>query len=301
MNPLDERARRSAQSLADKVDRAELRLMARGLPADGASVRPVLASRALAFGGAAAVIMMAIGLAVVQMSGEGAVVTESPPETATEIPATTTPPPQTAPETTPTASPTTAAPTTAAQEPGSDSTPPPLEITSPQQGEEVPSSAVTFQGMTEPGASVTRGRFSADVDAEGNWSIVLIVGEGTSNVTFTATDEAGNESQASVEVSYTPPDEEEKETPPVYEFTASATYGECAETPPYDVYHGTAAPGATVTISSEYGGGSTVANSEGRWEKQVFFPSAPYGVPFAVKVEDDSGQQKTFEFVSYAG
>jgi hypothetical protein len=84
------------------------------------------------------------------------------------------------------------------------------------------------------------------------------------------------------------------------EFTAHATYGSCESSPPFDVYWGTAKPGSTVSIISEYGSGSVRADNEGDWEVKVLFPEAPKGKAFVVKVKDEFGHKKTFEFVSHA-
>lgn len=88
-----------------------------------------------------------------------------------------------------------------------------------------------------------------------------------------------------------PVTEKPKETPPTTKppveevaFTALATYGSCAEPVPYDVYYGTANPGAKVKVQSEYGWGYTYADADGQWELRVEFPTAPVGTPFTVKV-----------------
>lgn len=199
-------------------------------------------------------------------------------------PSTTMPPPTTsAPELTTT----TAAP---------DTTPPLLVITAPEDGQVLDSKTVRFRGKTEPGAIVTAGKYVADVDDAGNWSIVLVLRVGGNRAAFTATDAAGNEATAGITVYYEEPKEEPP--PPDVAFTAHATYGSCSFDPPYDVYYGTTQPGARVTITSEYGGGQVDANAEGQWELKVFFPEAPYGVVFAVKVKDELGNSKIFEFVS---
>lgn len=179
-----------------------------------------------------------------------------------------------------------------------DTTPPALAITSPNDGERFDTKTIRFKGTTEPGASVTAGRYEADVDEEGNWSIVLVLFEGGNRALFRATDAAGNETTMRITVYYDKPIEE---PPPGVDFTAHATYGSCSFDPPYDVYYGTADPGTKVTITSEYGGGTVYANDDGHWEKKVFFPEAPTEVVFLVTVKDHTGQKKKFEFVSLVG
>jgi hypothetical protein len=197
---------------------------------------------------------------------------------------------------------TTEAPTTTL-----DTTAPGLTITSPEDDAHFEEKTVTFSGITEPGATVVAGgKWEAPVNAEGHWSIQLVLSAGANGASFVATDAAGNESTARITVHLDVPEEEPppEEPPPPEEgvaFTAFSTYGSCEETPPYDIYHGTADPGTTVTITSEYGSGSVSANGSGNWEKKVFFPEAPYGQTFVVTVKDHNGKKKQFEFVSWAG
>jgi hypothetical protein len=84
-------------------------------------------------------------------------------------------------------------------------------------------------------------------------------------------------------------------------FTANQKYGSCGEPEPYDIFFGTATPGATITVSSNYGSGSTVAGDKGGWDLKVFFTGASPGKPFVVTVSDSEGHVKKFEFVSYTG
>jgi hypothetical protein len=81
-------------------------------------------------------------------------------------------------------------------------------------------------------------------------------------------------------------------------FTASQQYGECSEATPFDVFHGTAAPGATIWVESPYGSGTTTATAKGAWELRVNFPEAPRGKTFEVVVESSGGGRKVFTFVA---
>jgi hypothetical protein len=182
-----------------------------------------------------------------------------------------------------------------------DTEPPYLEVTSPEDGAVFETKVIRFEGVTEPGASVTAGPYEADVAADGTWGIALVLSAGGNGATFTATDAAGNTATARVTVYYEPPAPPPEKEPPAVEFTAFATYGTCELDPPYDVYHGTAQPGAKITVTSAYGSGSTKADAEGHWEVKVFFPEAPYGEVFLVTVKDDKGNSKKLEFVSLAG
>ena len=82
--------------------------------------------------------------------------------------------------------------------------------------------------------------------------------------------------------------------------TANARYGSCELDPPYDVYSGTAAPGATITISSPWSDTvQTVAGGDGTWEITVFFPAAPENETFSVSFTDGS-QSTAVSFVHTA-
>lgn len=86
-----------------------------------------------------------------------------------------------------------------------------------------------------------------------------------------------------------------------FEWSANQTYGACAEDPPYDIFYGTAEPGTTVYVVSDFGEGVTTADEEGHWEIKVFFPDAPYNDTFAVVIEADGGHRKVFEFTRVEG
>lgn len=83
-----------------------------------------------------------------------------------------------------------------------DTTPPPLEITTPDDGATVTSSVVEFAGTSEPGAVVISGPFDADMEDDGDWSISLVVGSGYNGTVFTARDAAGNETSVRITVLY---------------------------------------------------------------------------------------------------
>lgn len=206
-----------------------------------------------------------------------------------------------------TEAPTTTTTTTAAPEPTTttteaDTTPPALTITSPENDEHFEVDVIEFRGTTEPGATVFAGRYQADVDAEGNWSIVLVLAPGANGAHFVATDAAGNETEARVTVYYDAPEPTTTTTTTTeapkeeIKFTAYNVYGVCDSNPPYDVYWGTAPPGTPITIVSDYGRGSTTANENGDWEVKVYFPEAPAEKEFTVTVKDDKGQKYYFGF-----
>lgn len=300
---LDIRARRAAANLQAAVANAELTSVPPGTTRPRRALitilRPVWVATLLLIGSA-------VGLALVLESSPP---TETPPPaTPTTVVTTTTLAPTTTQATTPT---TTAAvvpvapPTTEAP---ADTQPPPLEITYPAEGEEMTEKTITFAGTTEPGARVFAGRYEAEVDAAGNWEIVLILNEGSNVARFVARDAAGNETGASVTVYFTAPttttqpstpstDKGKEEESPKAEFTAHATFGSCSETPPYDVYYGTGEPGSLVHVVSEYGSGSVEVGGDGKWELEVVFTEAPPGEFFLVKAKDEYGRKVDFEFI----
>lgn len=185
-----------------------------------------------------------------------------------------------------------------------DTTPPPLAVTSPEEGEHFEVDVIEFKGTTEPGATVFAGQYEANVDADGNWSIVLILSPGANGARFVATDAAGNQTEARVTVYYDLPEPTTTTTTTTtteapkeeIKFTAYNVHGVSEQNPPFDVYWGTAPPGTTIYIESDYGSGSTSANDNGDWEVRVYFPEAPVDKEFTVKVKDDKGQKYLFGF-----
>ncbi len=90
------------------------------------------------------------------------------------------------------------------------------------------------------------------------------------------------------------------EEPASVSFTANQQFGSCGEELPYDVFWGTANPGSTVYIASDFGSGTTTANASGHWEIRVDFPNAPFNDAFNVVAEADGGR-KVFSFIRTGG
>jgi len=308
MNPLDERARHASMSVSHSVAAA-----APPVPFAAVVRRAVIAKVVnVAIAGAAAVAFIGLGAAFREPTPQ-VPVADTRPVTTTVAPTETVAPVRTPREDPPnvvalptttstsavpttTVEPTTTTTTTTTLPP--DTEPPIIVITFPESRQRFTEKNVTFEGTTEPGATVMAGDYAADVDREGHWQIRLVLSPGRNRATFTATDAAGNTAQASVVVFYDVVDEPPDDTA---EFTANAKFGSSEATPPYDVYFGRGEPGSTVTVSSEYGGGVTAVGDGGEWEIKVFFPEAPFGDGFLVSVADDLGRSKNFEFVSYSG
>lgn len=179
-----------------------------------------------------------------------------------------------------------------------DTDPPDLVILHPENGQHFEKREVAFEGKTEPGARVFAGKYEADVDAEGNWRIVLkLTHDGANTATIKASDEAGNEATASVKAYYDGPKEEEKpkDEPKEYDFSAKQKYGSCGENPPYDKWYGTGTPGTKIWIGNDWGSASTTIGKSGEWHLKVTFGDMPCGT-HQVVLETDDGDRKVYEF-----
>ena len=167
-----------------------------------------------------------------------------------------------------------------------DDTPPRLEILFPEAEQHFDEATIPFEGKTEPGARVFAGRYEADVDAEGNWRIVLILNPGGNLVTFKAKDAAGNAAEKSIKVFL------DQETDVV--FSAYQKWEVVDGYPAVNKYYGKARPGAKVWVGSTFGEGQTRANENGDWELRVEFNDAPCNETFGVVVEADGGHRREF-------
>ena len=194
-----------------------------------------------------------------------------------------------------------------------DTTPPGIEVLFPEDGAHTKNAVQVFEGVAEPEATVTRGKFRATRNGEG-WRLELVLSPGKNRVPFVATDAAGNQSKDWVTVYYDAPKEEpvEKEKPteetpkeePKHievDFTAHQKYGSCGEDIPYDVFHGTARPGTKIWIESAHGSATVMANEKGTWETTVKFKTSEPGVPFPVVIETSDGDRAEFTFVNTGG
>ena len=77
--------------------------------------------------------------------------------------------------------------------------------------------------------------------------------------------------------------------PPEIDFTANAAFDHTDAAVPYDEYWGKSTAGATITISSPYGGGQVTSNGEGTWGARIEFPGAPIGETFTVTITSSKG------------
>lgn len=185
--------------------------------------------------------------------------------------------------------------------PVADTTPPALILHSPAKGAHVDGEAVTVKGAAETGAKVWVHGEPVTTDAQGRFVRDVPLKPGRNLIVLKAMDAAGNKTIIDVAVYR---DVEEPKPDPVKTveslFDANQTYGTGDQTPAYDVFYGTAAPGALVKIKSEFGGGETYAGEDGSWSIKVFFLDAPVGKTFPVKAWSD-GAYEIFEFTRTGG
>jgi hypothetical protein len=191
-----------------------------------------------------------------------------------------------------------------------DTEPPAFAIVHPADGQTFTEKTVVFEGTVEPGARVFAGSYEAEVDGSGAWRMLLVLSPGAQTATLKAVDPAGNVTKASVKVilevektettevkAEKPKEEKPKEEAVGWTFTAAQAYGSCAENPPYDLFSGTAKPGDTILVASEFGSATTTVDASGHWDVRVEFPDAPVGKAFRVKVKDGYGNVAKFEFI----
>jgi hypothetical protein len=166
-----------------------------------------------------------------------------------------------------------------------DTTPPDIVILHPKDGQVFEDAKVAFEGKTEPGARVFAGEYEADVDAEGNWRIVLILSPGPNTATLYAKDAAGNKASASVKAILETPAKEAV-------FTANQKFG--ATSTGYEKFYGTGTPGTKITVSSNHGSAAAEVNKYGEWLVKLWFEAEP-GTVFVATVKDSFGHSKAFE------
>ena len=165
-----------------------------------------------------------------------------------------------------------------------DATPPPLEILFPETEQRFEDKVVAFEGTSEPGARVFGNAYEADVDAAGNWRVVLVLSPGGNRVTIKAKDAAGNVTEQAIKVYLDVPTEVDET------FTAHQKWEVVDGYPAKNKYYGTGTPGSTVWVASEFGSGSGKIASSGEWLFYVEFPGAPCNESFGVVVE--SGEHR---------
>ena len=146
-----------------------------------------------------------------------------------------------------------------------------------------------FTGTGAPGSVVRAesayGSAEAAVGSKGNWELKLRMYEvpvGTA-VGVRVTNSASDAVFEYTLVKQPPP------APPEIDFTANAAFDHTDAAVPYDEYWGKSTAGATITISSPYGGGQVTSNGEGKWGARIEFPGAPVGETFTVTITSSKG------------
>ena len=79
-----------------------------------------------------------------------------------------------------------------------DASPPPLQVTSPREGQKLSEEFMRVQGRTEPGAYVKVSGKDVAVDGSGNFSTTILLPEGSSRLTVEAVDRVGNRSEVRI-------------------------------------------------------------------------------------------------------
>lgn len=155
-----------------------------------------------------------------------------------------------------------------------------------------------YWGTAMPGAEIfvgsEFGSSHTEANGDGFWETKVIFEGAPHAEKFRVVVEAsgGGRAEFSMKVFYPGGGVEE------HAFTANQVYGSCGEDIPYDVFWGTAPPGAKIWIESPYGAGLTHADEHGDWELRVEFPDAPGGEVFGVFVESSDGGFADFTFVA---
>jgi hypothetical protein len=165
-----------------------------------------------------------------------------------------------------------------------DTTPPKLTITSPEDGSHFGDRKLQYSGVTEPGARVFAGEWEADVFESGEWQIVLILSPGKNTTTFKAKDAAGNVAKATVSVYLDAAD---------MKFTANQKYG--TNSYPWEKFSGTAAPGTKIHLLSKHGNAKMVTEGS-EWYLKLHFEGLTEATTFPIVLEASTGQRMEFSF-----
>jgi hypothetical protein len=180
-----------------------------------------------------------------------------------------------------------------------DTTPPadPV-ITSPTAGAVLSNNTPTIEGLAEPGSTVTvtiNGQtYTTTADPQGNWSVTVspALADGSYTASVTATDPAGNMSQASTvsfEIDSTPPTD-----PIITAPTANATLSNATPT-----IEGLAEPGSTVTVTINGQTYTTTADPQGNWSVTVSPALADGSYTASVIATDPAGNMSQASTVSF--
>jgi hypothetical protein len=165
-----------------------------------------------------------------------------------------------------------------------------IEVTQTFGSSDAPEPLERFYGTAPPGTAIVvssdYGSAQGTADDDGNWSVDVAFVDAPFGTPFPVTVEVGS-STFIYQFTWT-------YDPANIPVTANQTYGSSAN--PVERFFGTAPPGTNVSITSEYGGASGVADSRGDWALEVRFVGAPEGTAFPVTVSVGA-EGFGFEFV----
>ena len=151
-----------------------------------------------------------------------------------------------------------------------------------------------FYGKGKPGTTVWVGSEYGDakteINKEGHWEVKVRfegapVGEEFRVVVESSTDDR-------VVFGFILKEGERK-----HEFTATQKYGVSDDAEAFDIFWGTATPGVTVWIVSDFGSIEVMTDETGNWETKVYFNDMPIDELFDVVIESSDGGRKVFTFV----
>jgi hypothetical protein len=165
-----------------------------------------------------------------------------------------------------------------------DTTPPQLTITSPEDGSHFGEKKLQYSGVTEPGSRVFAGEWEAEVSADGQWHIVLVLSPGKNITTFRAKDAAGNIAKATV-IAYLDVSDTK--------FTAHQKYG--TNSSPWEKFSGTATPGTVIELMSKHGNARMVTEGH-EWYLKLHFEGLVEATTFPIVLETSTGQRMDFTF-----
>lgn len=189
--------------------------------------------------------------------------------------------------------------------------PPGLEMVSPPSGSQAAvGTEVKIYGRTEPGAQLTVDGAPVYVNGAGEFEFKHLVSvSGGKKIIFTAKFPNGPTTEVPYYVKGMAPKTEKPPTTSkpktenpgtTHAWTAIQTYGSSSEAAAFDVFYGTAKPGSSIKIYSNYGYTYTTANSEGVWSVRAEFTTTRgQTIPVSAK-NRTTGQSTEFSFTHTA-
>ncbi|VAV91724.1 hypothetical protein MNBD_ACTINO02-3159 [hydrothermal vent metagenome] len=151
-----------------------------------------------------------------------------------------------------------------------------------------------FYGKGEPGTTVwvgsEFGEARTEINKDGRWEVKVWFEGAPVGEEFRVVVESSRDDR--VVFGFTLKEREQEK-----EFTANQKYGVSDDAEVWDKFWGTATPGATVWIVSDFGSKEVTTDAKGEWAGKVYFNDVPIGEPFDVVVESSDGGRKVFTFV----